>query len=461
MNELEFDARIRSGYRARVEAAEPVPDGLWQSVLGIPDDVPNRAGMWSRRPMLILAAAAMLTALLAGTIAAIGSGLLPIPWPDESRVPRVPSLSAVSSVMVHGASPCDLSLPAGVVLQLGDDHTLFADGLLVRREEGDFPRGAHEQRRMSSTAVEELLTAVESSGLGGCRIYQSSGQEVGVLALTNSGIVSFGAGATEGTYYVASEEERLAAARIAARLADPDLGIADEHWAQLEWSEFPTDIEVQTRRFGPREDQWGTTREGWAEIVMPDGNPITSYGLCRVVTEAEAREIGALLGPPVEESSNEWSLQDSTGGILVTLSRVGAGEEGCQRAAGPDDRTNLIEDFHPCDFNPPGWGSPDTWEDFGSGWAACESLSDGWTFVGRHPVTSYEAEAIIRDIFGVGVVTDVIGTATVYFNACEELDSPDCVVAISAEPYLLVVDPDADGADLRALAEGVIAGIDR
>jgi hypothetical protein len=87
MNEHEFDQRLRSAYRARVEAAGPAPAALWGSVVAIPDEEPIRADVWSRRPMLILAAAAVLTALLAGTIAAIGSGLLPVPGPDESRVP--------------------------------------------------------------------------------------------------------------------------------------------------------------------------------------------------------------------------------------------------------------------------------------------------------------------------------------------------------------------------------------
>lgn len=98
MTERELEQRLRAWYQSEADAAGAAPMDLQMSVSAIPDSVPSRVGPFgSRRNLLVLAVAAMLTALLVGGAIAIGAGLLPwlldrddgvplsvgIPWNDQ------------------------------------------------------------------------------------------------------------------------------------------------------------------------------------------------------------------------------------------------------------------------------------------------------------------------------------------------------------------------------------------
>jgi hypothetical protein len=93
MTENEFEERMRGFYQAEVQVGGRVPVELRESVWTIPDDVRVQPRLLAfPRPVLLLAAA-MLVALLVGTVFAVGAGL--IPWRDEEPDPELipPALS--------------------------------------------------------------------------------------------------------------------------------------------------------------------------------------------------------------------------------------------------------------------------------------------------------------------------------------------------------------------------------
>jgi hypothetical protein len=99
MTEREFDQRLRTWYRRRVESVGPMPPTLHEQVVSIPDRVPALSITTGRRRLIIMAAAAMLiVALMMGTLA-IGSLILRLPRPDSEITPNLPPKAWTDQLM--------------------------------------------------------------------------------------------------------------------------------------------------------------------------------------------------------------------------------------------------------------------------------------------------------------------------------------------------------------------------
>ena len=484
MNQREFEQRLRAFYGAEADAAGPVPGELWDSVWDIPDDIARRSGLASRRGMVILAAAAMLTALLLGAIA-VGTGLVRLPWPPDATI----DLPAGLSGEALSPMPCDQSLADGLVLSVDPNAAtdwlfIYQDGLLLRVPK--FEEQDWRQRRLSAEGIQRLLSAVEQSGLRDCRSVPVAGIEtVDVRARTAGGVVSTTLGG--GWLRVASERETEAATALAEQLLAPDMGIPEELWIESDWTLY----EHERREI--RIHQWigtsvfdGDLRvTAWGDLILPDGSDLTTFGAalpevppdfvkprCGVVTPEESEAIAAVLGDPMTFSKEQWAFRDpsqESGGIVVQMRWPLLHQVGChpdpRRAPVAEPPDNQTPGLQPCDYLPADWEEFFEMPAFDDDWGACETWA-GWLYVSRHPVSSEAVVAIVGNQFGIGLTTEEIAGRTVYLNACAEF-TPDCApaIAISADPLLIIIAPmpgEATGpaGDRRELAEEIIERLD-
>lgn len=508
MTERELEQRLRDWFQAEFGDGLEAPTELRAIVAGIPDTMPTPVTVFGgRRNLALLAAAAMLAALLVGGALAVGSGLIRLPWlPDES-------LNQLSTEVL-GGTPCDLTLEGGVLLsvEVGSHGSsppsrflLYDSGLLIRGPLID-DLGGHpwQQRRLSTQGVTLLLEAVKDSGLRDCQNVPAPGPQLKIKARTGGAVIAMNL-ASWGIR-VAAQAELAAAAILADRLVDPDLGVPSGQWNDRDWQPFAHDRwEIRTSRWEgllPSQQAWGGIHyQQWADMVLPDGSTFMTMGStvpvgpehqavehrCRVVTTDEREGWIDFLGDPVEVSQNMWAFQDGIrgGGVLVRLSPLLPHRAGCEALSrtpmapepyvpdqSPDalgdnlsPRGNLIEDLRACDYLPENeWPRPYEYTDFGGGWAACESMGGGWLFASRHPISSAEALTVVQNQFGVGgFTTDEIAGRTVYLNNCLEPASVcSLAIAVSAEPhFFIIVSGDGSETTMRLLAEAMIERIDR
>lgn len=289
--------------------------------------------------------------------------------------------------------------------------------------------------------------------------------------------------------------EQDAAARLVEQFLDPDFGVPRPEWVQDEWQEQPWD------RWEVRISRWeGLTTDsefwlnqprskfliGWDESVLPDGSSFGTFGSpmpdqpmnpgdavefvevrCRVVNadlaDAFMTFLGDPVGPDFPPPSGFW---DRTGGVGVQVREL-LPHEGCRLDETPPELPpgGTFPGLSACDVSRAAFGREPThseYESSRSGWARCIDDVDegGFVFVSRHRVSGAEAARVIEYQFGPGFTTDELAGRTVYINACanSEQPGPECfpAIAVSAEPYLVIVAPYDDTTSPRTLARLVI-----
>ena len=222
----------------------------------------------------------------------------------------------------------------------------------------------------------------------------------------------------------------------------------------------------------------------WQEMTLPDGSTLLTVGAaypdappqdyvetrCRVIPAADRDAWVEVFGEPDDPANLFWMLAEGemeAGGVQIVMWPLLPSDSGCQGSPVPSPRENLIDGLDVCHLVPASaaWGNGLSLDDHGGGWAACEyypAAVPGWVFASRHPVTSDEAPAVVANQFGEGFTTDEVSGQSVYLNACIEPD-PDCwaAIAISMDPYLVILVPEEQNSPLRlrAWAELVIESL--
>jgi hypothetical protein len=501
MTDREFDQRLRAFYRDEVELAGRVPDQLRESVLAIPDDVMDRAGLLGPRRRVVLLAAAMLTALLVGGAIALGSGLFRLPWLSEDRITTIAFWQSFQTDEVIPVA-CDQTLPDGLLLSVEPQVErgeldyfrpwlyLYDDGLVLSREgDGRSAPISWSQRHLSPEGVQRILAAVEETGLRDCLGVGTETPPLEVKAKTGGGVVAIGLGSAG--LRVVTPAELEAATDLADRLGatltqtarSPDLGVPRAGWIEPAWQPYAPDRwEILISHF--KGDPGVSYQEGpWADLVLPDGSTFLTFGSsvpvpaevdarrhggqvaeyrCRVVGRDEVETMTAFLGEPVamDPATNEgswqyWDRPRGGEGVAILVSPLPRHEPGCVVRVGLEPRRfegapppdasggDLIDGLLACDYlpeTPLTWYRGDEHADFGGGWAACSYPPGGWVFASRHEFSSAEALLAVETLFGIdGFTTDRIAGRTVYFNACVEGgDGPPVVVLRSCTPAVAI-----------------------
>lgn len=492
MIDHELEEILQTRFRREGARAGAAPAALYASVSSIPETTPYGIVRNPTRRVLLLAAAIIVTLTVGGALA-VGSGLIRLPNPPDF-LPGPPA-DELSTVLVQPLA-CDLTLDDDLVLQMSvvdstgkpAQLTVDDDGWVIRGPEPWLPEEGipWEQRRMTAEGLARLLADVQASGLRDCIRVPGPGPTA-VSARLGDDVVVMGFGG----WWVRtpSPAELDGGDLLASRFNDPDLGARADEWVDAEWLPFEPDrSQIILLRFEGSVPCCWTSGDyqdvAWREMTLPDGSTFITVGAthpddpppdyvetrCHVIPAADRDAWVEAFGEPADPAHFFWMLADgSHGGLQITMTPLLPHDPGCLGTPDPAPRENLIEDLRVCDLVPEsaGWGDGFLLEDHGGGWAACEyypprSRIGGWVFVSRHPVTAEEAPAVAAHQFGYGLTTDEVAGRPVYLNACVE-PTEDCSagIAISADPYFVIVVPDRHSPpdELRALAALLIGSL--
>jgi hypothetical protein len=425
------------------------------------------------------------------------------------------------------AQPCDSTLGEGLVLAVRgygpgesweDSSELHAyeDGLVVIGPSAYAGGSANtldaswSQRRLTADGVARLADAVTGS-LPNCQSFEFEGS-MGVQARAGDEAVVIDLGTSPFETRVTTEAQAAAVGALVERLEDPDLGLSEGDWADLDWQPY-----VPERWRFSLQFQAGPTDRGYPSadgLVLPDGSTLSAFGVeepidardpsgssglgmlrCAFVGAEEARAIAAILTdaggslPDAPASGWYFSTDASTPGGTVGVYAVGLlpheYEQDCLTAiVGPEPSpspepppptpaTGPVPFADACDYVPgslieeviapldgeiehmPGW-NPD--------WAMCwhPVAQDGLPiFTSRRSISAERANDQATILFGEGgFLVKQIGGHEVFFSTCDPSDGQcRAAVAISAEPHFVVITWPSQ-AELRQLAEGLIQLLD-
>jgi hypothetical protein len=502
MTDHELEQRLRAWYRAEV-GDEAAPAALRASLAEVADVAP--AGRYyDRRTLVLLAAAAMLAVAAIGSALAIGSGLIDLPWREDS-----------SLTPIYGTGWCEPALADGVVLTFQSDerptfsdlprYVVYEDGRVLRLDSSatavDLPFGVHRkgwsQRNLTPEGLEQLLgsaRAIDGSGCEAIYIGDTGYQEYALTTRTGEVVdqVMFGTGLFQSG---ASDPAKMAAATdLARQFAEPDLGLSPSGWNDSDWLPWVAERFIVTTVMyadggGPSSDAW--------DVELPDGSTPRTFGetvpgledlgiviwRCGIISAGQAD--GFVAAFDAAAMAVKFSVPETHGyldfgdGGQFSIEAALPDETDCQvraRALGipmapqdiplPDPE---VADVSACDLveGESFWvDEPDYGTD---GWALCYQISGSDQVYSRmSPTSATQALELVRLEFGQdGYVSDRIAGRTVYLNECVQSVIPCApAIAISADPYYIVIrlaqtdpppTPQIDfEARLRELAELVI-----
>ena len=492
MIDHELEEILRTRFRRDGARAGAAPAALYASVSSIPETTPFGVARYPTRRVLLLAATILLTLTVGGALA-IGSGLIRLPRPPDF-LPGPPA-DELSTVLLQPLA-CDLTLGDELVLQMRFNDptgkpaqvTVDEDGHVVRGPEPWLPEEGipWEQRTMSAEGLARLLADVEGSGLRDCMQVPGPGPTAVSVRLEDE-IVVMGFGGW--SVRKPSQAELDAGNVLAGRFIDVDLGVEADEWVDAEWLPYEPDrAQIILLRFEGSVPCCWTSGDyqdvAWQDMTLPDGSTFRTVGAthpddpppdyletrCHVIPAVERDAWIEAFGEPADPA-HLWMLADGSngGGLQITMTPLLPHDPGCLGSPDQPPREKLIDDLRVCDLVPEsaGWGDGFLLEDHGGGWGACEyypprSRIGGWVFASRHAVTAEEAPAVAAHQFGYGLTTDEVAGRPVYLNSCIE-PTKDCsaAIAISADPYFVIVVPDRHSSpdELRALAESVIGAL--
>jgi hypothetical protein len=475
MTDHELEQRLRAWYRAEV-GDEAAPTTLRDSLADVTDVAP-RAQPFDRRTLVLLAAAAMLAVAAIGSALAIGSGLIDLPWREDS------SLSPI-----YGAGWCDPALADGVVLTFQSDerptvsdlprYVVYEDRRVLRLDSSatavDLPFGVHRkgwsQRHLTPESLEQLLgsaRAIDGSGCEAIYIGDTGYQEYALTTRTGDGVaqVMFGTGLFQTG---ASDPAKVAAATdLARQFAEPDLGLSPSGWTDSVWLPWVAERYIVTTVM--YSDGGIPSSAAW-DVELPDGSTPRTFGetvpgledagiavwRCGIVNGGEIDGIVAAFDAAATAVKffvpETYGYLDFADGGHFSIEAALPDETDCQvraRALGmplapqhiavPDPE---VADVSACDLveGDPFWKDE---PDYGpGGWAACYQITGFDQVYSRmKPTSAAQALELVRLEFGDnGYVSDSIGGRTVYLNECLHSSIPCApAIAISADPYFVIV----------------------
>ena len=466
----------------------------------------------SSRPILLLVAA-LLAILAISAAAAVGSGLIEVPWFDDDRSDGVFPLAGPTA-------RCDQTLAEGVlltVIPLNGGHgpnatqlTVYENGLVVTGFPTDWGapatvglEGTWSQRRLTAEGLSALMGAVTSS-LPSCQSFEFDGQ-MAIRARDGAEVFSIDLGQSVLETRPTTPAQADAAKDLADRLRDPDLGLAASEWADDQWHPYFPQRWRFTLQFSGGLDLAYPTSDG---VLLPDGSTLQTFGAeepdasdlgwtmvrCGAVDTAEALAIAAILtdagaGPADSSLEPAWHFingplnPDEIFHSTITVSVVGllphepdclsdapAGLPPAEPGPSASGPAPLID---ACDYLPNAVigdvigpvGATEHYPEWSADWAFCWQQVAGdelVIFASRRSFPGERAVDQAGSLFGDdGFNAEQIAGRDVFFNGCEADDPCRSAVAISAEPHLVVITWQAGSqATLRQLTERLIRELD-
>lgn len=495
-----------------VQARSSAPDWkLLEDILaatrGMPQERPRSTLIPQSRRMTILWAAVLLTALLVGLTVAVGSGLLPSPWPTDGK-------DADFGPLAGPITNCHRALPDGVVLTVvhGEDGwqlSVYEDGRVLKGPPVGWGVGAEsglegtwEQRRLTMTGTSHFVDAI-SSALPDCRQIEAD-SFIDIQARSDGAPYAVRIGQDVIETHVTTAAEAAAAEEVADVLDTQDLGLASADWTDSSWSPYTPERWQIWLRFMPSDDP------GWASgdaIVLPGDSSLSTFGneaedgepggvdRCAVVGFEDAREIATIMTdaggrPPPEFGPADAHWYFSVGGSeAVQVSVVGLlpHEPDCISVlnALPSPTPAPAPSLAPgelaplasaCDYLPTSavrevsGETPEGQEDrpgWSEDWSFCwYPLTDEGLYIAstRRPTPAARAAEQAVSLFGdEGLTADQVGGHDVFLNGCASTGE-ECraALALSVEPHFVVIAWRAGEADiLRRLAEVIVGQVDQ
>ncbi len=501
MPDRDLEQRLREHFRVEVDDGGPSAS-LLLSVSSIPEGTSTPI-LPGRRGLLLLLAAALL-ALIAGTTAAVGTGLLRLPWATE----RLGNTLALPAADLNGCS--DPNAVGDRVAQLDSDDPIAGQqiawpALRVYRDGSAYvglgdpagPTGALVRRDLTGPGLGLLLDALRDPRLPGCRSYWATGVGfIDLQVISPDAPYSIHVGSGPDTH-VTSPDQATAVAALRARLRDPNLGLPDTAWADTAWEPY------LPQRWQLTIDLQDPGAEGTSlfSVSLPDGSGLRDLttddptarargldaALCGIVDTGTARTVVSALEDAIgDPQSGSWDFSDGS----VYLPAVLPGDRDCFTAAAIAP-TRTVFPTDACSILGPALAGTDgnSWEtDRPDAWIWCGHavledahgqvlpdaatpqvcLSGGcpnapngsWSdvFLSPQPVAADQADAVAVALFdSTGLTREEIAGHPAFFNGCERAnldDNCELAVAISADPAFAVITWDgATQHNLEALAE--------
>ncbi len=496
MTDHDFEQRLRTWFHDEVDQTEAAPIALRHGLSAIASR--GRLETFDSRRWVLLAAAALITMLLAG-VAAVGSGLIREPAPRPAAIPL---------------DDCQPTLADGLVLAVWRDRSgetfVYGDGRVlasgwVTGSTGTPVDKIVRQRQLTPDGVADLLASAVDPGLRGCRDVPIDGADDLHVTVRDGGSVNeFHTGYGLFSAARADQATTTAAAALYQRLKDRDLGMGADEWADGAWTEYRPDRYVMTVRLPV--DLAAPTTGSWTRH-LPDGSTPMTFGAvmpddpayimrCGFLDVTDARAFSHAFPQTFSGAVNGKAGPFPNGGFFVPFWDLDDYSSLEVRAALPHERS--CADVFPSPAEPvraepalaaidvcgllEGGSMPDEKGQQPSGsivsraWlhddhdeSSCDFFdSDRSTFyraeLRLQATTAAEAEQLVRGDFGVGGYRELesAGQQT-YLNACAYAALPcEPAIVISAEPYYLQIrgtrQPTAEETEavLRALAATAI-----
>lgn len=500
MTERDLEKRLRAWYQPETGEDQYAPSSLRARVAVIPDVALPGALSAGQRRLLLIAAMAMLGGLLIGSAIAVGSGWLRLPLPQDTSN----SLSFADEPLFT----CGRTLDDGLLLRYvtpgsgdlpreGGQLHLYADGLLVRGPGDEYPAGVDaswSQRRLAPRGVESMLDAVRRADLPDCRTVNDGSVTQGdrtLRARVGGEVLSISIGdGSYGELRPTTPEESESARSLITQLEDPDSWIAADAWIDQQWQPYVPErweLQISIDSGGSGEcavQAYGCLPSG-RDIVLPDGSSLVTFGeyfplrwveedsfrpayRCGVVSTADAEEIAAMLdiaSDNIDGAGRTFAYGNDE--LRVSMDGLLPHQTGCEDFAvtaptpAPSPAADLVVPANACDYLPSSvveeW--PSQFPGHGEHWSACFYFSRGAPdlvlSVRTRRTTAKEAASYVRSLFGdQEIIPQEIASGTAWFNGCGS-PAAGCAsaVAVSAEPYLFVIQSEGD---LRILAEALI-----
>jgi hypothetical protein len=502
MTDRDFEQRLRDFYRGEVG-----PDGAPEHLRLRVQEVSNvGAGRRADRRWIVLVAAALLVALVAGTAIAVGTGLLRPPWlppqPPRPYVLEPRDFTTAQSVQGCGLlDPGPFLLHAMVETEVAGQPTGFSN--LVAYDDGwvvaaPTPNAPWLHRQLTGEGLQQLRDALIDPRLAACRTYDAGGGASLVLwAQSGTGVYKLTVGhpgiATV-EMHVTTPDQADAVAALQTLLADPDLGLPASAWADEAWSTYTPEQWVLQMDFtegpGPALDD---------SVQLPDGTPVRDLGQddptatergitsarCATLDASRAATVRDLLtgvAGPID-TGGTWEFSNAEVMLYPVLPRVDGcaipepapsaspAAGGLSGPSGTDACAYLSADAIPAALDKAGvtWssraGSLGDWSmcgyglPFGSGGPGGGAVYVSRQALGDDPTPSVAA------IFGTdGYTTEQIAGHQVFLNRCEPENAGDtCTVAMAIPlggDFVLLTWSTESPSDLRALASVVISSWD-
>jgi hypothetical protein len=486
------DLRDRFRSLDRVRA----PD-LWSEVSVRATEAGRAPSPWTLNRTVRLGLVLLALALIMSIGIALAAGLLR----DERNEPEAFPLAG-------SIAHCEPALPEGVVLLVrgfgaGEDWpdagelTVYADGLAVIGPSAEWGGSANtlqaswSQRHLTADGVLRLVEAMTAS-LASCQSYEFDGN-LSVLAADGAEVVSIHLGLDVLETRVTSPAHQAVVDGFAARVDDPDLGLAASDWAESDWHAYVPERWRFSLQFSGSGDTGYPSADG---IVLPDGSTLRTFGSeqaggpdsppgrCAVTDAEDATAIAAILtdagGGQGESSSSSWGFSDPEGTIWIMAVGLLPHEPDCMTdpfgaptptpapmpSTAPGEPAPLAD---ACDYVPSSLvgdligavqGEVEHYPGWSSDWAFCwypVNESGLAIAASRRSFPGERAVEQVRALFGEGFSTERIAGRDVFFNGCATEETCRAAVAISAEPHFVVVIwQGGSQATLREMADRVI-----